>query len=212
MAVNECRDSAESRDAVSRVFEWSAYGRPCMGERLSGDAALAVVVEERLLITLIDVLGHGAEANALAQEMTEYVNKHPVAEPMTMLRNLHARFKGSRGSVVGCAVLEADSGGVAFAGIGNPSFRVVGPSQSVTLPVSAGIIGSQMRTPKVHHARMQPRDVLLACSDGVSAGFSIADYPQILSHGVWAVAHSIVRRFGKDHDDATCLVVRMLES
>ena len=212
MELNQPGDGAGSQNATDAGFEWAVYGRPCLGERVSGDFALAVAVEKKLLVVLIDVLGHGAEANVLAMEMREYVLQHPIAEPLKMIRKLHERFKGLRGSAGGVAVLDTGTGDVAFAGVGNPSFRVLGPSRSVMLPVSAGVIGAQMRTPVVHHAQLNAGELLLGCSDGVAESFQLSDYPQMFSHGAWAVARSIVHRFGKDYDDATCIVARRRKS
>ena len=205
-------EDAGSAKTIDEKFEWAAYGRPCLGERVSGDVALAVPMDHELLVVLIDVLGHGAEANLLAVEMAEYVTQNPVADPLAIVLRLHERFKGSRGSAGGFAVLDTESGNIAFAAVGNPLFRVLGPSRSVLLPVSAGIIGAQMRTPTVHQAQLDVGELLIGCSDGVAEGFQVSDYPQMFSHGTWAVARSIVRRFGKDHDDATCVVARRLSS
>jgi serine phosphatase RsbU (regulator of sigma subunit) len=179
---------------------------------VSGDVAIAVAMEAKLLVVLIDVLGHGAEAHGLAREMAAYVGKEPVAVPSIMIENLHKAFKGSRGAVAGCAVLDTRSHGITYAGVGNPSFRILSSSQSMTLPVSAGIIGKEIRTPKDHSAQLLEKDLLIACSDGVVESFQVADYPQIFSHGVQSIVRSVVRRFGKDYDDATCLVVRRPKS
>jgi serine phosphatase RsbU (regulator of sigma subunit) len=212
VAIDENSDDVAPSSAASEVFEWAAYNRPCLGERVSGDVAIAVPMEVKLLVVLIDVLGHGAEAHGLAKEMADYVNKQPVAVPSTMIKNLHKVFKGSRGAVAGCAILDARSHGVVFAGVGNPSFRILRQSQSVTLPVSAGIIGKEIRTPRDHSAQLAAKDLLIACSDGVAESFRAADYPQIFSHGVQTIVRSVVRRFGKNYDDATCLVVRRSKS
>jgi hypothetical protein len=212
VGLNLPEDSAGSQKAIDATLEWATYGRPRLGERVSGDVALAVAIEEKLLVALIDVLGHGSEASALAMEMSEYVTLHPIAEPLEMILKLHQRFKGSRGSAVGLAVLDTRTFDIAFAGVGNPSFRVLGPSRSVTLPVSAGIVGAQMRTPAVHHSQLNAGELLVGCSDGVTEGFQPSDYPQMFSHGAWAVARTIVHRFGKDYDDATCIVARKRKS
>ena len=212
MAIDKHSDDSVVSSTPSEAFEWAAYNRPCLGERVSGDVAIVVVMDMKRLAVLIDVLGHGAEANGLAIEMADYVSKHPVAVPSAMIENLHKAFKGSRGAAAGCAVLDARTHGVVFAGVGNPNFRILSSSQSMTLPVADGIIGREIRTPRDHSAQLLAKDLLIACSDGVAENFQVADYPQIFSHGVQSIVRSVVRRFGKDYDDATCLVVRRPKS
>lgn len=212
MGLNQYGEDSNSPDTIDEALEWAAYGRPCLGERVSGDTAFAVAVDEQLLIVLIDVLGHGSEANDLAVQMNEFVKQHPIAEPLEMILSLHERFKGSRGAAGGLAVLNTQTSEFSFTGVGNPSFRVIGPSRSVMFPVSEGIIGTKMRTPVVHHAKLNDGELLFGCSDGVLEGFQVSDYPQMFSHGVWAVARSVVHRFGKDYDDATCIVARRRKS
>ena len=212
MDLDQRKEDTESQDPSDEGYEWAAYGRPCLGERVSGDVALAVAVGRKFLVVLIDVLGHGAEANGLATEMSEYITQYPSAEPLDLMLNLHERFKGSRGSAAGLAVLDTMTGEIAFVGVGNPNFRVLGPSRSVTLPVLSGIIGGQIRTPIVHHTQLNPGELLVGCSDGVTENFQVSEYPQMFSHGTWTVARSIVHRFGKDYDDATCIVARRRHS
>ena len=212
MAVDKHNDNRDPSSAASEAFEWAAYNRPFLGERVSGDVAIAVPMETKLLVVLIDVLGHGAEANGLATQMADYVGKHPVAVPSTMIENLHKAFKGSRGAAAGCAVLDARTHRVVFAGVGNPNFRILSSSNSMALPVVDGIIGREIRTPREHSAQLLAKDLLIACSDGVAENFQLADYPQIFSHGVQSIVRSVVRRFGKDYDDASCIVVRRPKS
>ena len=212
MAIDRHSDNTVASSTPSEAFEWAAYNRPCLGERVSGDVAIVVAMDMKLLAVLIDVLGHGAEANGLAMEMADYVSKHPVAVPSAMIASLHKAFKGSRGAAAGCAVLDARSHGVVFAGVGNPNFRILSSSQSMTLPVSDGIIGREIRTTRDHSAQLPAKDLLIATSDGVAESFQVADYPQIFSHGVQSIVRSVVRRFGKDYDDASCLVVRRPKS
>ena len=71
MAIDENSDDIAPSSAPSKAFKWAAYNRPCLGERVSGDVAIAVPMGVKLLIVLIDVLGHGAEAHSLAREMAD---------------------------------------------------------------------------------------------------------------------------------------------
>ena len=75
MAIDESNNDVAPSSAASEAFEWAAYNRPALGERVSGDVAVTVVMEDTLLVVVIDVLGHGAEAHGLATEMADYVNK-----------------------------------------------------------------------------------------------------------------------------------------
>ena len=207
MAIEEALPSGRSDSGIDAAFEYAGYGRPYLGERLSGDVALAVDLDDRLAIALIDVLGHGPDANELAVQMAQFVREKADVDPVRMLLSLHRTFKGSRGAAAGYAVVDPVSGRVSFAGIGNPSFRIMGASRTLRFPVTDGIIGARIRTTRAHDARMDAGDLLLACSDGVSS-FEVDDYPQMFIQNVMVVARTIVHRFGKDHDDSTCMVAR----
>ena len=51
-------------------------------------------------------------------------------------------------------------------------------------------------------------DVVLLYTDGVKDRFELGEYPQLLQHGAEAIAKTIVQRFGKDYDDASCIALR----
>ena len=207
MAIEEALPTGNSESGIGAAFEYAGYGRPYLGERLSGDVALAVDLDDRLAIALIDVLGHGPDANELAVQMAQFVRENADVDPVRMLLSLHQTFQGSRGAAAGYAVIDPVSGRVSFAGIGNPSFRIMGASRTLRFPVSDGIIGARIRTMRAHDARMDAGDLLLACSDGVSS-FEVDEYPQLFIHNAMVVARTIVHRFGKDHDDSICMVAR----
>ena len=207
MAIEKALPTGRSDSGIDAAFEYAGYGRPYLGERLSGDVALAVDLDDRLAIALIDVLGHGPDANELAVQMAQFVRENADVDPVRMLLSLHQTFQGSRGAAAGYAVIDPVSGRVSFAGIGNPSFRIMGASRTLRFPVSDGIIGARIRTMRAHDARMDAGDLLLACSDGVSS-FEVDEYPQLFIHNAMVVARTIVHRFGKDHDDSICMVAR----
>ena len=55
-----------------------------------------------------------------------------------------------------------------------------------------------------------PGDVLVLFTDGVKERFELQDYPQLRYEGAKTIARTIVTRYGKDHDDAGCVVLRVL--
>jgi hypothetical protein len=46
-------------------------------------------------------------------------------------------------------------------------------------------------------------------SDGIRDRFNQEDYPQLRYQSAATIAQTVVDRFGKPHDDATCLALRI---
>ena len=55
---------------------------------------------------------------------------------------------------------------------------------------------------------LEPGDLIILHTDGVSSRFSAADYPSASHHSPEEVARNIIQRYGKNHDDAACIAVR----
>jgi serine phosphatase RsbU (regulator of sigma subunit) len=60
----------------------------------------------------------------------------------------------------------------------------------------------------VQQLTLQRGDVVLLHTDGVSERFELEDYPEILGHAPATIVRVVLRRFGKDRDDAGCLALR----
>ena len=182
--------------------------RPCRGERVSGDA---VVIEERegfVFAALIDALGHGPGAHRVAVQAAAYLKESWTSDILATLQGLHDALRGTEGAAAGLCVLEVATSTVRYAGVGNTVIRSFG-SREERLYSAAGTLGHQMRTPKEQRLAVTPGDVLMLYSDGVKERFELEDYPQLRYQKSRTIAKTIVDRFGKDHDDAGCVVMRV---
>lgn len=189
------------------LLDWSSFARPCFGERVSGDNAL---IEERngfVFLGIIDVLGHGPNANILSLEIEKFLQENWTNNVTETLLKLHENCKGSLGAAAGLAVLEVKTGELSYCGVGNTVIRVLG-QRSRRLYSTDGVIGSRMRSPVEQKLYLGPSDLLLLYTDGIKDRFELSDYPQILSESPSSIARNIVRRFEKVYDDATCIVLR----
>ena len=45
-------------------------------------------------------------------------------------------------------------------------------------------------------------------TDGISSRVAVSDYPGVLTDRIDDAARELVRRFGRDHDDAACIMAR----
>jgi serine phosphatase RsbU (regulator of sigma subunit) len=200
--MNENRDTS-----VLELLDCASLGRPCIGERVSGDNAL---IEERngfVFLAIIDVLGHGPNAHLLSLEIEKFLQENWTNNVTETLLKLHENFKGTLGAAAGLAVLEVETGELSYCGVGNTAIRVLG-QRSRRLVSTDGVLGSRMRTPLEQKLFLNASDVLLLYTDGIKDRFELSDYPQIVSESSSSIARNIVRRFEKVYDDATCIVLR----
>ncbi|MEO1128734.1 MAG: SpoIIE family protein phosphatase [Planctomycetota bacterium] len=177
------------------------------GQRVGGDAAGAVRLAGGVLGVIVDVLGHGEDTYALGVRLLEDACASGSTDVKGTLTALHERHRGSRGAAVGVCFLDEATGELRYAGVGNTVLRCFGETE-MRLVSQAGVLGERMRTPALQTIQLAGGDTILMYSDGVSSHFHASDYPNLRTEAPEQVAESVVRRFGKSHDDASCLVLR----
>jgi hypothetical protein len=178
-----------------------------MGEIVSGDTALIVAQSRGLFLAIVDVLGHGPEAHAVAEQTEAYLREHAGTDLVRLMQQLHERLRGGLGAAVGLGYLEGETGRFRYVGIGNTRLRRFGSAET-RLVSRDGTVGQHMRTLREMSLQLEAGDLLLMTTDGVKEHFAVEDYPGLLGDCSAVVARLVVERFGKEHDDATCLALR----
>jgi negative regulator of sigma-B (phosphoserine phosphatase) len=192
---------------VEAALAHASLIRPCLGERVSGDTVVIRPLERGLFVAIIDVLGHGPEAHALTHVIERFLEDHATAEVSSVLANLHSRLKGTRGAAAGLCAVDSLAGTLDYAGIGNTRMRRFGASETRFVSRD-GVLGQNMRTPLVQSLPLEPGDLILLYTDGVSDRFTAAEYPGVRRHAPEEVVRNVLDRFGKDHDDSACIAIR----
>ncbi len=189
------------------ALDYASYSRPCQGEHLNGDLAIIEQRDHLLMLAVIDGLGHGAEAHRVSTTARDFLKGRWSLDVVGTMEKLHHELRGSIGAVAGIAVVDTRTGHARFSGIGNISYRVFGPRPARLLSM-AGNLGHQIRSPREEQHTLTPEDVVVIYSDGIKDRFEQEDYPQMLYQSADTVARTMVERFGKPHDDATCVTLR----
>jgi phosphoserine phosphatase RsbX len=187
--------------------EVRAHLRPCVGEIVSGDTAVIVVQEPGVFLAIADVLGHGPAAHAVAEGVAAYLREQAGPDLAGLMHRLHGRLKGTLGAAVGLCYLEGGSGRLRYVGVGNTLLRRFGSAET-RLVSRDGTVGHHMRTPREEFLQLETADLVLLTTDGVKEHFGVEDYPGLLGDSPAFVARVVVQRFGKEHDDATCIALR----
>jgi len=179
-----------------------AFSRPYKGLSICGDSFVIEEREGEVLAAVIDGLGHGYESSVAAGRAVEVIREHADLSVGAILARCHQELRATRGAAVGVMKVTA-SGEGEFCGIGNIEVQSLnGPPPSVFC--LAGIVGHNMRTSKVMRLAMKPGDIYCLMSDGISTR---GDLKSCLPGPPAAVARRIVEHWGKDHDDATALIL-----
>jgi hypothetical protein len=183
--------------------------RPMFGEAVSGDVAFRVERGGGWVLVLVDGTGHGPAARAVAALAESTVRDDVECEPSRLLDRLDRALRGSVGAAVGVAHVERASQRLVFAGVGNVVARVLGPEE--TRLVSAhGILGQRFRTPPERSVRLGAQDLFVMHSDGISERFDSKVLPELSFAPPSTIAALLLSRYGKQHDDASCLVARVV--
>jgi anti-sigma regulatory factor (Ser/Thr protein kinase) len=166
--------------------EAGVFGRALPGERTSGDGALFRRRSDRLVLGVVDGLGHG----------------QPAASAQAIAR--------SRGVVASFAHLDRASGLLHHAAVGNIDAHLYAPRVQRRLASQSGVIGLAGQSPTIRAERVAiaPGEILVLFTDGLSTKATLADEPALLHQPPIVIAHRLFERFARDNDDALVLVVR----
>jgi hypothetical protein len=178
------------------------FSRPYKGLSICGDSFVVEEREGEVLAAVIDGLGHGYESSVAAVRAVEVIREHADLSVGAILQRCHQELRPTRGAAIGVIKVAANGEGE-FCGIGNIEVQSL-HGQPPSIFCLAGIVGHNMRTSKVMRVAMKPGDIYCLMSDGVSTR---GDLKSCLPGPPEAVARRIVEHWGRDHDDATALIL-----
>lgn len=181
--------------------------RPIPGERESGDQFVVTSFPGGGLIAVIDGLGHGEQAAAASKAAITVLLDH-AREPVTALVNrCHHTLRRMRGAVMTLASFNAADRTLTWLGVGNVECMLLrAGAASRDKPASpllrGGIVGDRLPPLQPAVVPVQPGDLLVLATDGITSGFirdlRYPDDPQQLISLLFS-------RYARDTDDALIL-------
>jgi negative regulator of sigma-B (phosphoserine phosphatase) len=177
---------------------------PKDGETQNGDAVLIREEGSRVLLALVDALGHGPGASAVAAVAVAELEAAPLDGGLAaILDRLHRGLRNSRGAAALVCTIDG-AGRLEACSVGNVELRSVGTRLPVTL--TPGILGAKVRSFRIFSAQLAKGDRLVAFSDGISAR---SDLAQTRGIAPAQLCELLMRELRRPHDDATVLVADM---
>jgi phosphoserine phosphatase RsbX len=186
---------------------WGAVCRAKQGQSISGDVyVVREYAEQQVLISIIDGLGGGIEAERAARLAAQLLEQHPDYPLQDLIRRSHTALHSTRGAVIGILRLEQASSQATYVGVGNIGTQVY--SRQPIKPISKnGILGFRLPTLLELRYIYDPGDIFVLYSDGVSASFA-QDSKIDIKQPPQRIAEQILETYGKHSDDATVVAVK----
>lgn len=181
-----------------------AAWRPKPGEVECGDRVVVLDDEpDRLLVAVIDGLGHGARAASAADAAARFVTDNRSLSLVELFERCHRSLGATRGVAMTVVRVDRTLSVLTHAAVGN--VELVSMSQQRFRPIpEPGVVGGRLRRVREAKASYGAGDLFVLLSDGVSSRLDLEPYRALHPQDA---ADAIIRQHAKDHDDASCAVL-----
>jgi len=187
-------------------LDFGAASRPISHGEPNGDSFTITQWDDKALVGVIDGLGHGVDAHEAALAAKQYVERHYDASMATLFEGTERACRGTRGVVMALARFDWKEESITYGSVGNIRHKTHGPAD-LSVVQRRGVLGSNGPEPVVKTTPWDTGATLIMFSDGLTSHWSWSDHDDLLAEPASVIASGLLDRLGKDHDDATVLVV-----
>jgi anti-sigma regulatory factor (Ser/Thr protein kinase) len=205
-AASAATPAEAARDAPS--LRWGAVCLPMHGEHLSGDSWVLAHDATSATVMVADGLGHGPLAAQASELATATVAQAPDLPAGTLLEDMHAALRSTRGAAAAVVRIDMLDDSLAFAGVGNIAAHLFAGGERRQMVSHNGIVGSNLRKVQVFDAPWGDDALLILHSDGITSRWNLDDYPGLAPCHPAVVAGVLYRDFSRGRDDVTVLALR----
>ena len=179
------------------------------GEDTCGDGWAIVSGGARLMVLVVDGLGHGEGAAEAARAAIAIFRAHASnASPAELMERFHDGLRGTRGAAASVAELDRERRIARFAGVGNVAGAVVANGRLRSMVSHHGTLGHTVRKMSEFSYPWPERSTVVLHSDGVGTKWNIDAYPGLIERDPMLIAGVLYRDFRRERDDATVVAVR----
>jgi len=193
-------------------IEWGVATQPIPGQTVCGDLHLVKSFACGALVAVVDGLGHGDEAIAVARIAINVLADQADQSVITLVNRCHEALIKTRGVVLTLASFNALDATMSWLSVGNVAgFLLRADTKAVppfeTALLRGGVVGYQLPPLRAGVMAVAPDDLLILTTDGIGNFF---DQNALFTGNSQQIADRVMSRHFKGNDDALVLVVRFL--
>jgi anti-sigma regulatory factor (Ser/Thr protein kinase) len=178
------------------------------GEPICGDGWSVSQGRGRLVVFVVDGLGHGPAAADASRAALETVKKNLDRDAPHIIDAVHGALRPTRGAAAAVALLQPESELCSFCGIGNIAASIRSGGASRSMVSHNGILGHSVRKVQEFQYPFPKGSLLVMHSDGIATRWDLAAYPGLEAQHPAMVSAALFRDHSRDRDDLTVLALR----
>ncbi|MBB6461836.1 PP2C family serine/threonine-protein phosphatase [Flammeovirga kamogawensis] len=182
------------------------YTRPITGEKRNGDVIYILKNPRYIFFAIIDGIGHGDVANAIAEETKSFLIDNHNSDIQYVIQKAHEHMLGTEGAVIGIGCIIDDN--FSFGSLGNINCKIVN-AENFDMLSTDGLLGVRGRTPKITSKKLNNNDVIFMFSDGINGNFNSSEFNNYHLFSSEILAKKIVKNSGSPFDDASMITVKV---
>lgn len=192
------------------LLDWGVAAAALPGQHECGDMHVVRVLPGVVLAAVVDGLGHGAEAAAVARQAAASLAAYQGESVIALVRSCHQALQRTRGVTMSLAVFTATDDTMTWLAIGNVEGLLLRADPRSSRPMEsilmrAGVVGCDLPRLQASVTTVAAGDLVVLATDGVRRQFIDALHPLDPPQ---AQAERILRDYAKGNDDALVLVAR----
>lgn len=195
------------QSAIVNPWQVGVATRPLHLAGANGDAFVIRECDGRLLVGVIDGLGHGEAAQVAALAAQAFVQSNYDMPLDRIFWGVNSACRGTRGVVMALVRFESPTT-MTSANLGNIEIRTWTGAQRFEITIQRGFLGAQEDHVQVQHHHWHPDWMLVLHSDGLRGQWQWSDFPGLERATPQAVANQLLKVLAKENDDATVLAVK----
>jgi anti-sigma regulatory factor (Ser/Thr protein kinase) len=189
-----------------------ALGAVCIshpGEEVAGDDWGVRELAGGCSLMVADGLGHGPLAREAAQTALSAFRTASLDDaPARTIEDCHTALRATRGAAVALARIDAGTGLIRYAGVGNIAAAVFDGAAVQRLVSLNGTAGLGVVRAREFSYPWTKGSTLVMTSDGLQTRWSLGDHPGLGARDPSVIAAVLYRDHARGKDDATAVVVK----
>jgi serine phosphatase RsbU (regulator of sigma subunit) len=202
----------ESSSANINGLKLSVASATKEGEQVCGDTYFIKGGEDRVLLAVIDGLGHGNKAAEASKKAVELLEDFEGESIINLIKHCHNGLKKTRGVVMSLAQINFYEETITWVGVGNVDGSLIFANDEDRPKIEhfvlrGGIVGYKLPLLQATITPISPGDLLICSTDGVKVNYlgkiDMNDDPD-------KIVEDISSNYFKRSDDALILVAKYL--